>query len=184
MPRRRRARQVGRADWRPALGRASSRFRTEACRGPGTVLYCVERVERAPQVDELSAWRSRGILRGHVPALGGDAPTHAPRARTGAQMSGCTRARSHTCTRTAHCQPVQVASFFSGRCSPPGFAMWWMPTGLASHPRPTTTASAGPSLISEGVKWRAGSYFADFLSTAAVWCVPFCLDCSVPSVFQ
>ena len=25
--------------------------------------------------------------------------------------------------------------------------------------------------------WRAGSYFADFLSTAAVWCVPFCLDC-------
>ena len=29
---------------------------------------------------------------------------------------------------------------------------------------------------------REGSYFADFLSTAAVWCVPFCLDCSVPSV--
>eukprot|EP00964_Phaeocystis_antarctica_P005987 scaffold3266_cov53-Phaeocystis_antarctica.AAC.4 len=34
----------------------------------------------------LSAWRSRGILRGHVPALRGDDPTHAPRARTGAQM--------------------------------------------------------------------------------------------------
>ena len=50
------------------------------------MLSCVERVERAPQVDELSAWRSRGILRGHVPALRGDDPTHAPRARTGAQM--------------------------------------------------------------------------------------------------
>ena len=24
----------------------------------------------------------------------------------------------------------------------------------------------------------------DFLSTAAVWCVPFCLDCSVPSVYS
>ena len=31
---------------------------------------------------------------------------------------------------------------------------------------------------------REGSYFADFLSTAAVWCVPFCLDCSVPSVYS
>ena len=29
---------------------------------------------------------------------------------------------------------------------------------------------------------RDGSYFADF-STAAVWCVPFCLDCSVPWVY-
>ena len=25
---------------------------------------------------------------------------------------------------------------------------------------------------------------ADFLSTAAVWCVPFCLDGSVPSVYS
>ena len=30
---------------------------------------------------------------------------------------------------------------------------------------------------------RERSYFADFLSTAAVWCVPFCLGCSVPSVY-
>ena len=99
--RRRRARQVGRADWRPALGHASSRFGTEACRGPGTVLSCVERVERAPQVDELSAWRSRGILRGHVPALRGDAPTHAPRASTGAQMRAAAPARART---RAHAQ--------------------------------------------------------------------------------
>ena len=30
---------------------------------------------------------------------------------------------------------------------------------------------------------REGSYFADFFPTAAVWCVPFCLDCSVPLVY-
>ena len=30
------------------LGRASSRFGTEACRGPGTALSCVERFKRAP----------------------------------------------------------------------------------------------------------------------------------------
>eukprot|EP00964_Phaeocystis_antarctica_P140530 scaffold105391_cov65-Phaeocystis_antarctica.AAC.1 len=30
----------------------------------------------------------------------------------------------------------------------------------------------------------AQTKIADFLSTAAVWCVPFCLDCSVPSVYS
>ena len=31
---------------------------------------------------------------------------------------------------------------------------------------------------------EGGVFFAVFLSTAAVWCVPFCLDCSVPSVYS
>ena len=68
------------------------------------MLSCVERFERAPQVDELSARRSRGILRGCVLALRGDAPTHALRARTGAQMRAAAPTRAHThahATRTA-----------------------------------------------------------------------------------
>eukprot|EP00964_Phaeocystis_antarctica_P044319 scaffold25473_cov57-Phaeocystis_antarctica.AAC.2 len=61
--------------------------------------------------------------------------------------------------------------------------------GLYSQPACGTSSASGIQVTvtereggAEGRPGgREGSYFADFLSTAAVWCVPFCLDCSVPS---
>ena len=55
---------------------------------------------------------------------------------------------------------------------------------LERRPSRTTQEKRKQQREGRGGEREEGSYFADFLSTAAVWCVPFCLDCSVPSVYS
>ncbi len=46
----------------------------------------------------------------------------------------------------------------------------------------TLSCCVGMAMVHSTTKME--SYFADLLSTAAVWCEPFCLDCSVPLVYS
>ena len=86
----------------------------------------------APPRDPV--WSCAGCLRG-------DAPTHAPRARTRTQVRAAhTRALALVYTQRMHAAARSYANAClvpcRGRCSPPDFAMRWMLPGLASHSRP------------------------------------------------